>query len=139
MASGEVECRNEQKPGRGSEGQWDEDNNFLKEVHEAEGECKMWFLRDTAQLCGHVMCPWVSLGALGEAVEQDPSLLTLLIFITVLCSSGGKVGLALVRGTASEVCHFKCKMGSDSLGMGMCCPVTSLRMQEQLFAEATSL
>lgn len=23
----------------------------------------------------------------------------------------------------SEVCHFKCEMGSDSLGMGTCCPV----------------
>lgn len=42
---------------------------------------------------------------------------------TVLCSCGGKAGFSLVRGTVREVCHFKYKMCSDSLGMGMCCPV----------------
>lgn len=32
----EVEQRNEQKPDRGSLGEWDEDENFLKEVAEAQ-------------------------------------------------------------------------------------------------------
>lgn len=32
----EVEQRNEQKPDRGNLGEWDEDENFLKEVDEAE-------------------------------------------------------------------------------------------------------
>lgn len=41
----------------------------------------------------------------------------------VLCSCGGKAGFGLVRGTVREVCHSKCKMCSDSMRMGTCCPV----------------
>lgn len=65
-------------------------------------------------------------GAPEEAVEQSPSLSTLLIFTIVLCSCGAKVVFGLVRDAVSEVCHFKCKMGADSLGMGMYCPVRSI-------------
>lgn len=36
VVAAEVEQRNEQKPGRGNLGEWDEDDHLLKEVNEAQ-------------------------------------------------------------------------------------------------------
>lgn len=51
------------------------------------------------------------------------------------------MGFGLVRGTVSEICHFKYKMGSDSLGTGMCCPVRriSKAAEAAVCVKATSL